>query len=158
MKKIAMAAMRISIMMLFFLAGLNTGCSTFRTDSAAKPYIDKFIHDMGFEPSAMKGNTVTFETVESEVEGFRILGQCNTFTGKVTIDPKFFFGMFTTEKRKTALVHHELAHCVCMLDHDDEMMADGCAVSIMHSYLPPNKCLQKHWQHYIADLYDRCGD
>ena len=153
-----MAAMRVSILMLFFIGGVAVSCSTLRTDKALDPYVDRFVHDMGFNKSVMKGHVITFETVVSPDEGYNILGQCNYLTGKVTVDPKFFFGTFTPERRKTGLVYHELGHCVCLLDHDDKMLEDDCPASLMHSYLPDNRCMQRHWKKYVADLYDKCGD
>ncbi len=148
--------MRISILLLFGLAGAMLSCSTAPTkDGKLKPYINKFIEDMGFEKNRVKDYTVKFETLEWL--GSRVIGKCNPFTNVVSIDPGYWYDLFRSEKHKTALVHHELGHCVCgIYTHVDDVMPDKCPVSIMNTSIPSNTCLQRHWDHYVEDLFQRC--
>lgn len=161
MEKIAMSLMRISVLLLFTLAGMMLSCSYFPTkkDSDLQPYVDKFVDDMGFEPNDVKDYSVSFETLrklDDKKGHMTVIGYCNPALKKVRIDPKFWYNRYETEKRRTALMHHELAHCVCLKPHDDMIMPDNCPVSIMNSSLPTNKCLQRHWEHYMEDLFQRC--
>lgn len=33
---------------------------------------------------------------------------------------------------------------------------DGCATSIMHPFIQDDPCLEKHWDHYIKEMFNRC--
>ena len=158
--KILRSIVRISLLLTFFMWGVFYGCSTVPkgpTDSVLTSYVDRFVEDMNFHPDVMEEFSVNFRTMQvSANDNRRIIGVCNRYTKHIGIDPTFFYDKNETEKRKTALIYHELAHCICYSGHQDTKMEDGCPTTIMHSSLASNKCLQRHWNHYKKELYKRC--
>ena len=163
LSKLGGSVLRISILMLIFLAGAGTSCSLFvprEMDSVLKPYVIKFSADMGIPMNNLEKITVRFKSlsdVDADNEEGSVIGRCDYSKSEVTIDPDFFYSMGTTERRRVALIHHELGHCYCYEGHNDSVREDGCPVSIMNSMLPGYMCLRKHWESYKRELKDRCS-
>ena len=158
--KIVRTIVRISILLVFFITGFVSGCSTIPkgpTDSVLNTYVDSFVEEMNFHPDVMDGFSVNFRTMRvSAKDNKRVVGICNRYRKHIAIDPTFFYDKSESSKRKTALIYHELAHCICYSNHQDDKMEDGCPTTMMNSMLPANKCLQKHWNYYTKELYKRC--
>ena len=156
--KILKVMFSVTALLAFFLLGFATSCSMLPTEVTLEPYISSFEKDMGFEKDKFKDYDMSFRTIKGEDDGYIILGQCNTGTGRITINPSFWYNWGSSQMRKKGLVYHEMAHCVCRLPHTNDLFKDDCAKSLMHENLPKNYCLKRHWRHYMKDLKTRCGE
>lgn len=59
-----------------------------------------------------------------------------------------------SERQKTALVFHELGHCILGKLHNDTFIPrSGCPKSLMFPAIIGNKCLQMHWKYYTDELF-----
>lgn len=54
---------------------------------------------------------------------------------------------------RESLVFHELGHCLLQRKHRNDLLSDGCPVSIMHEYFELGECLPKHHREYIRELF-----
>ena len=150
---------RISILLAMFAWGFVSACSSFKVqDKHMVPYIEKFTEEMDVEKDDVDKFSVSFLTLPvNEEKKTKILGICNPLTRSITIDPTFWYSMFEPKIRRTALIYHELTHCVCeQYVHDDMIMDDGCPTTIMNTKLPISKCLRKYWDEYVEELQERC--
>lgn len=84
-------------------------------DAAAKPYVDEFF-------ALSKRNNITFKHEVSvgftKIDHGSVIGVC-TYSRQfreVDLDKNFFDK--ASEKRKKALIFHELTHCYCARSHD----------------------------------------
>lgn len=61
-----------------------------------------------------------------------ILGRCIIRNNKpsIIINKSYPF----TKEQLRITIYHELGHCVANLKHNNELMSDGCPVSIMHQH------------------------
>lgn len=151
--RILKSMFNISVMLGMFSLGMCSGCASIKSDKSFDPYVRSFVKNIG---AGLIGKTnISFRSPTIQTEGYITLGECHMFTGKVNINPEYWYGDDMSEKRKTALVYHELAHCAFLEDHDDNLLPDSCAKSLMHSQLPSQICLNRHWKHYIKELHER---
>lgn len=151
--------MRIMILLCFYSLGVLTSCSILpEQDSDLKPYIRNFGKDMEFTKKQLSKYDVKFTTLTLffESEHYSPIGKCSPLAKTVYIDPKNWYGTYESEYRRTALVYHELAHCVCLIGHNDILLPDKCPADIMHTYLPKHYCLVRHWDMYIKNLKKNC--
>ncbi len=154
-KKVLVSIMNIAIMLGFFIGGFTTSCAskTPKVDRSLQKYAEEFSKEVKVPMVLVNKASMSFETLP-QTEETRTLGQCNYYTQKIKIDPEYFYK--NADRNVRAVIYHELMHCVCYEDHDDELKEDGCAVTIMNSHLPELKCLKKHWDYYMTDLNKRC--
>ncbi len=121
-------------------------------------YFDKNIVDHG-------DVSIMFDIYEDDSS---VLGTCyymiispNYITINVDEWPKL------TDLERKALVLHEGAHCVCLLDHtieiedmnginDVERFTDGCVKDILYPYMVSHVCMLDHEQEYIKLLKSQC--
>jgi hypothetical protein len=86
-------------------------------------------------------------------------------------------------KSKTILIYHELTHCLCGRGHNHNLgtypeaandksdlpddiadkdleksgyFSDRCPVSLMHPRVPNAVCIDKHWNHYLGEMLNKC--
>lgn len=90
-----------------------------------------------------------------------LLGVC-TFTlenlGK-EIDIVEEAWQYLTHNEKLLLVAHEFRHCECNeLGHEERYFSDKCSKTIMHKYLPDDRCIKKHIGDYLEEIRRGCGD
>jgi len=159
--KILMSIVRISILLIFFAFGVIAGCGTVgvqTNDTDLQPYIINFTKDMDLRKEEVRNFSVVFRTLPTEVNDKvikKVIGRCHPLTKEIQIDPKFWYT--ETEFRKTSLIYHELTHCVCsQYKHDDTLKEDKCPETLMNSQSTSQKCLNKYWEEYIDELYERC--
>jgi hypothetical protein len=95
------------------------------------------------------GLTVRFKKLNNPT-----IGRCFIGYKHIDIDPKFWYNNYG--KRKIALFLHEAAHCICLSEHINGNLKDGCPKSIMSPYILSNYCLNKHWDFYIKELFKDC--
>lgn len=151
----------IVILCSMFAAGFFIGCSTFTPiikDSELQPFVESFIRNMNLEPDALDGYTVKFESLNHiELDnGEFVIGRC--YSDEITIDPTFWYNWILSNRRKRVLIYHELAHCYCDLEHNNELKEDGCPEDLMYPTLPRDSCIKKHMKEYIDKLYNECGE
>lgn len=167
MKKIVRSVVNLSILLGFFIWGFVAGCGIMPTkinphDKDLQPVILQFADEMDIEQTEVDKFYVGFRTLPTKIdketgEKYNIIGQCDYVSNNISIDPKFWYASFQPERRKKAVVFHELAHCVCkQYKHDNSAKSDGCPVTIMNSSIPSQQCLVKHWEDYMDELYERC--
>lgn len=145
---------RVSFLMLLFVVGVLVGCSFVETgqDYALKPYVTKFYGDMGINPKTRDKYAVRFSSLSHQNN---VIGRCYRGMGIIDIDPAYWYS--ASERRRLSLIYHELAHCVCSLNHTDDIEEHGfCPESIMHSESIPDVCLEIKWDKYIKDLRKEC--
>ena len=160
MKKILGSIMRICILLMFFYAGLFSGCSIIKVhDEELKPYVKTFGNTMGIKYSDLKDGRIGFRTLRgSYVLSDSAIGVCHYTPNKIYIDPRHWYRGYISEKSRVALIHHELGHCYCNLVHDNEMRKNGCPVSLMAAYTTSDSCLNLHWDDYIKELKEKCNE
>lgn len=127
--------------------------------------------------------TIGFAPIERE----RTIGSCTYGGDwrEITLDTPYWTN--ANWATKVALVYHEMAHCFCTRDHDfddGEMypdnslkyilqrllpkylfapmkvpgyMEDYCPKSIMHPIVLSNECFEKHYSHYVKEMFNRCN-
>jgi hypothetical protein len=110
-----------------------------------------------------------------------VIGVCydNIFSRKIEIDRDFW--TYSSYIDKQVLINHELAHCVCNLEHsdipepenlnffqkiyykikswfveDDNNFEDGCPKSWMNSSIVSSQCSYAHYIEYVKDIKNRC--
>jgi hypothetical protein len=66
------------------------------------------------------------------------------------------FWSTASEIERKLLIYHELGHCECHRFHDNTILPDGCAKSIMNEFLSVGFCAQLHYSDYIVDLQEKC--
>lgn len=81
----------------------------------------------------------------------RVLGVC--VGTSIWLDYKEWQGR--SDIHKKALLIHEYGHCLYGMYHNDMLFPDLCPVSLMHSYIPPEYCLNRHWDFYLKEFYNR---
>lgn len=152
-------------------------------DEKIKPYVDEFI-ELSAQNNIVFDRKVTIGL--TKIERGDVIGTCYYALGfrEIDIDMEFFES--ASEIRKKALIFHELAHCYCKRGHDwaegqdypngllmfikriqnnipwclskdnPGYLEDGCSSSLMHPIILGTECLQKHWDHYTKEMFDRC--
>lgn len=55
-------------------------------------------------------------------------------------------------KHRLSLLAHEIGHCDYDLDHNDEILEDGCPASIMASMNFGGSCFKKHYNYYMEEF------
>lgn len=150
---------------------------------AAQKYVDEWIelskqNNIAFRNKATLGFT---KITEEKVIGICYYGL--TFR-EIEIDRDYFVA--SQEIVKKALIFHELTHCYCTRGHThskgivypDNILSviinsaqkiapwcikkqegyfdDYCAKSIMHPTIQSQLCLERHWDHYIKEMFDDC--
>lgn len=148
---------------------LQSHVDTFVADSKGLVRHEYIIGDMSFKP------------LEYSEKGSGVIGLCYMPmppfdpTLKIEIDPKWWSG--ASDIMKKQLMYHELAHCVCFEDHKLPTEAiwiekllnnmgirtkrrgslpDGCEDSIMYEYVNSDRCVEKHWDTYVEDVFKSC--
>lgn len=116
-----------------------------QVDPEFQPYVDLFmeyanlpvIHvDMYFNPQS--GN---------------VIGVCYKRGNdrKVEIDVEWWDK--AGELDREILIFHELGHCVLEKPHTNFDLEDGCGGSVMNEYHIGAYCYDKHYDHYIEELF-----
>jgi len=116
----------------------------------------------------------------TEIKEDSIIGLCHYGPGFREIDLDKNFWDDATETQKKTLAFHELTHCLCGRGHDygfmqlypeasehrmtflffkreKGYMSDGCPLSIMHPIIISDRCIDKHYNHYIEEMWERCA-
>jgi hypothetical protein len=88
------------------------------------------------------------------------------------VDPHFWANALPDHK--WALVMHEMGHCICNLDHVDDIdhskwraegvmrpdsryyFSDGCNRSVMTAIIQPDYCVYRHKEEYKRRLKSEC--
>jgi hypothetical protein len=96
---------------------------------------------------------------------------------EIDIDRRYWLA--SSEGSREALLFHELTHCYCTRTHDwsgggypeafmidilkfmhmytkKGFFKDNCPVSLMYPFLPTDKCIDKHEDHYMKEIFERC--
>lgn len=158
----------IIIFTILLLALLNTACS--------QDQIEDLIHGAPKDPRTHYGVDPAFRTyvnayeakLGSEVYGIPInfvqqdagrAGVCYLYTERdelwkeIQIDRQSWTHL--TERQKTALVFHELEHCVNeVLTHINDLREDNCSFSIMYPYIQSDVCLERYEDDYMFNLFN----
>lgn len=126
--------------------------------------------------------TVGFSSINKN----HVIGTCTygkTFR-EITIDGPYWDQ--SSGATKVALLYHELTHCYCGRQHDfgdgtpypepsfkdafEEFMSkqpnsplrpkgyldDSCPQSVMHPIVLSDECIQKHYDYYVKEMFERC--
>ncbi len=113
----------------------------------------------------------------SKIQKSNVIGTCSYGYGWREIDIDTEYWNNASWLSKVNLVYHELTHCYCFRDHDysdgkkykdsfwgrifntddaDGFLPDGCAKSIMHPSIQDDACFEKHYKHYVKEMFNRC--
>ena len=118
---------------------------------------DLTIDDYVFDPYKKSFEEITGKKIPSFLSvGFAtrsegIAGTCKFVPYSISVDPKVWF--YVDSSTKTAIIYHELSHCVCLrLRHSEGELSDGCPESIMNATIPSEECLDKHWDYYMTEF------
>jgi predicted metal-dependent peptidase len=125
-------------------------------DRRLQHYVDEFVKDSNGKVTKddIKGMKIILHSLEASFENKErmVVGMCNPLTREILIDPSFL--RRRSYKAMKALMYHELAHCLLWRFHTSEKMEkDNCEASLMSSYVPSYLCLDKHWDHYVKELF-----
>ena len=157
------SVMRISLLTGLLFASMMYGCSLVPQgprDGALTSYVESFFNEMDIDKEVMDEYKISFRSLDAfndKDEPDRIvIGICYEYKKTMYIHPEFWYGSSESERRKTGLVYHELAHCVCSSNHVKDKFDDGCPTSLMYPTLPNNMCLRRHWNSYMTKLKKGC--
>ena len=145
------AIARVIVLMLFFVAGC-----TFMTpdnDENLASYSEGFVQLSGgkVDISDVEDINIYFKTQDGST-----IGTCYRLANVIEIDPTFFYT--ASPKRKIELVFHELSHCACNRRHTEGKLEDKCPDSLMYKTYIEDECLKKHWDYYMKEIYNGCGE
>lgn len=156
MWKVIKFILRISFLVLLFnliySAGIFIGLNG--TDNNTKePVLTSYVESFG------KDMNISKERMDSIGYGFRsidpgLVGICNNYLHSISIQPSYWFR--TSSLKRISIIYHELAHCVCKIDHIKGIQKDGCAKSLMAPQIMSTSCIKKHWKKYVAEIKEGC--
>lgn len=146
-------------------------------DPELQSYVEEF--------KLMSQGRVTDDDLKRFSMGFRdyskgssIAGTCHYGVNEVDISRKWW-NSWQTPSERLELVFHELGHCILKRGHTvkpvhDGFLAwierigfklglftekgyiyDGCPASFMHPYTLYDRCINKHFNYYIEELFNR---
>lgn len=129
-----------------FLLLLNSCAGTkFLLSPPSDPAFNDYIAEWASE-FIYNGTPIWFE----EQEG-RTAAVCQIGRG-VAVDPVFWAG--AVERKRKALIYHELTHCIYRIGHRGKTYPDGCPQSLMNPILPTLECLERYELEYYQQLRD----
>lgn len=107
----------------------------------------------------VKDITMGFEKINRKTKkGEPIIGTCNDlgYPGdlvpkEITIDTEFW--NTSNYNQKLFLLIHEILHCFANRDHVLGTFEDKCPTSLMNAVQPTNKCIEKHFEQYLAEAF-----
>lgn len=154
-------------------------------DKRAEPMILEFVRLAQLNNIEFtKSISVGFTNIDRSDGGHRVVGTCfyRRKWREVEIDLKEWNE--TPELTKENLLYHELVHCLCSRGHDfgdgeeyespqwDSLFGflyrwpfnfkqagrypDKCPLSIMFPSVMPKKCMAKHREEYLKEMFQRC--
>lgn len=144
-----------------------------------KPYIQEFIYvSQGkIDEWDFRGFSMGFR----DYKGGSVVGTCHPTVYEVDIS-KSWWDNTTSHLERYELVFHELGHCVLNRGHTQKptkdgflawlerlgftlgifqekgRLPDGCPASFMHPYTLGEKCISKHFNYYLEELFNRQKD
>lgn len=79
-----------------------------------------------------------------------ISGTCTTYTNYkvIEIDPEYWDTATTNQRLE--LLAHEIGHCDYNLDHNTNILEDGCYESVMYPVNFGGYCWDKHEENYLS--------
>lgn len=168
------AKFRLWVLFLITCCNIWLSCTTIRKfvpkfdnfETTLRSYQISFFKDMDIKPNNYIHLSAGFSKLDSP-----IIGQCTTFglaRNEITVDPINWERYGPLEK--TALMYHELGHCLCDLDHTymvnykyqenvytgEGFYPDLCSKSLMAPEIQDTRCLMAHWDSYIEELKAQC--
>jgi len=122
---------------------------------------------------------VIFEEIKDEEHG-RAVGLCYPYPWqpKIVIDTEWWNKWYRADSEREQLMFHELGHCILNREHTEKKevenfsdwienmlfemgffekkgyLKDGCPSSYMHPYVIGSRCIEKHYDHYIEELFN----
>lgn len=119
-----------------------------------KPYVESFVYDgsMHGVHLEIKDLIIRFGDLNRDArdDGLVTLGICRTApfkTPKIYIDSNHWEDM--NEYKRTALIYHELGHCILKRGHIDKR------VSLMNSFIISSETFSKHYNGLVKELFTR---
>lgn len=152
-------------------------------DPVLKQIVDEFF-DLSKRNNIVFKEKVTIGF--SDIKKDKIIGTCTYGNNFREIDLDIGFWDRSDWFSKLALVYHEMAHCYCYRRHDFDKgepypegvlgilidygivrqpltplltpgyLYDNCPKSIMHPTILDSECFQKHYSHYVKEMFARC--
>ena len=144
----------ILIFLLFIIVANYIKHSAITGDPELMLYVDLFSEEIK-QPNQV--NISFVDEIKDDDPIYKIIGSCNIFLfyKSIIIDRQNFLEASKIERK--ALLYHELAHCICDLDHNN-LQEMECHYSLMNELLPSQYCLEKHWDRYIKILKHSCNN
>lgn len=142
-----------------------------------EPYVKQFIElsDGLFVEEDLRDQQIEMSsTVAKDSKAPNAVGVCWWGTGnKIQLDTTYWY---ESPQNRMALVFHEIGHCTCGLDHPatkglfilkilnnfgvrtthGPYLEDGCPRSLMYPEVVSRYCVDRHFKHYMDDLFGQC--
>lgn len=148
--------------------------SIFKEVYGVEPELAEYLEDFKsltgphYSENKVKGIGIGFVGLEGET-----VGLCKRYTinGGVEILIDTISWKYYNKSIRTALMLHELGHCLCDLDHmyqgtwyspkeehtmDKGFFEDGCPASLMYPHVITGECYDKHKDAYRYEIRQRC--
>ncbi len=146
-------------------------------DVQLMPYVQEFIY--ASEGKVTKRDFRGFTMGFRNYKGGSVVGTCHPAAFEVDISDSWWKGAWNTQDERIELVFHELGHCILKRGHTkkptsqdfagwlerlgfivgmfEEKVAlpDGCPYSFMHPYTINSTCIEKHFNHYMGELFKK---
>lgn len=121
-----------------------------RKNAISDPAFDDYIASFEFDYDREIGDIpINFNDLKDQKAGV-----CYTWSsGHAEIEIDRSYWDTATENEKTAIIYHELGHCELGRGHFDAIRKDGCALSIMNWIVIRDKCMDKHFDDYIEEMF-----
>jgi hypothetical protein len=119
------------------------------------PYVEGFKAETGIEFHNTDIFLADIPLDQSDPDFPIINGKCYQGIGvNIVLINSNVFGE-TQKGIRTALLAHELGHCLFGIPHNETLQTDGCPVSVMHPHLLSSECWELHKSEYYQELIEK---
>lgn len=149
-------------------------------DSRFEPYIAEFIHESDGKITRKDFKNFTMG-IRTYPNGESVVGTCHYGVNEVDISDRYWRSS-TSMSQRLELIFHELGHCILKRGHTETKhngtflawlervafklgiftkkkgLPDGCPASFMHPYVLGERCINKHFDYYMDELFERLKD
>lgn len=141
----------LRLALLLSVSSMIVGCGKFRAvnigivDPEFEPYVEMFLDHANI-------SSINVDMYFNDLTG-NVIGVCKTRGSEKKIEIDIMWWSSASELDREIVIFHELGHCVLGQGHRNFRLSDGCRGSIMDEYHIGAYCYDKHYDHYIGEMF-----